>query len=94
MLKIDAATRAVTRSALARGWEVFGIAHGYTGLIGADLTGDLRETPLVLTDDPSALPPKTGILPFEQALAAALKTRPEMSAAEHRVEILVTQQRS
>ena len=60
---------------------------GLRRLIGADLTSDFRETPLVLTDDPSALPPKAGILPFEQALASALKARPEMSAAEHRVEV-------
>jgi 6-phosphofructokinase 1 len=34
---MNAATRAVVRSAVARGLEVAGIYHGYTGLIGGDL---------------------------------------------------------
>jgi 6-phosphofructokinase 1 len=41
---MNAAVRAVVRSALARGWDVFGVLHGYTGLIA----GDLR--PLSLRD--------------------------------------------
>lgn len=34
---MNAATRAVVRSAVARGWEAFGVYHGYTGLIAGDL---------------------------------------------------------
>jgi 6-phosphofructokinase 1 len=34
---MNAATRAVVRSAVARGCEVAGIRHGYTGLIGGEL---------------------------------------------------------
>jgi outer membrane protein TolC len=60
---------------------------GLRHLIGADLTPELRNTALVLDDDPSMLPSKTGILPFEDALAAALKARPEMNAADRRVEV-------
>jgi len=30
---MNAAIRAVTRTALARGWEVFGVHHGYQGLV-------------------------------------------------------------
>ena len=31
---MNAAVRAVTRGALARGWEVFGVRNGYAGLLG------------------------------------------------------------
>src|SRR5262245_41183346 len=31
---MNAAVRAVTRGALARGWQVFGIRNGYAGLLG------------------------------------------------------------
>src|ERR1700716_1986299 len=31
---MNAAVRAVTRGALAQGWEVFGVRNGYAGLIG------------------------------------------------------------
>jgi len=34
---MNAAIRAVTRSALARGFEVVGVRHGYNGLIGGEL---------------------------------------------------------
>jgi 6-phosphofructokinase 1 len=33
---MNAAIRSVTRSALARGFEVFGVRHGYTGLIAGE----------------------------------------------------------
>lgn len=33
---MNAAIRAVTRSALARGWEVYGVRDGYAGLINGD----------------------------------------------------------
>jgi 6-phosphofructokinase 1 len=35
---MNAAIRAVTRGALARGWEVLGVTNGYAGLIGGILT--------------------------------------------------------
>ena len=34
---MNAAIRAVTRTALNQGWEVFGVQHGYAGLIGGVL---------------------------------------------------------
>ena len=60
---------------------------GLRTLIGADLTPALRETEIVLRDDPSSLPPKTAILPFEEALAGALRIRPEFDAAHRRVTV-------
>ncbi|MBV8810968.1 MAG: TolC family protein [Acidobacteriaceae bacterium] len=60
---------------------------GLRRLIGADLTPALRETDVVLDDDPSALPPESAILPFEQALAEAMQARPEAKAAQQRLSI-------
>jgi 6-phosphofructokinase 1 len=34
---MNAAIRAVVRTGVDRGWEVFGVRHGYLGLIGGDL---------------------------------------------------------
>jgi 6-phosphofructokinase 1 len=34
---MNAAIRAVVRTGIARGWEVFGVHHGYAGLIGGDM---------------------------------------------------------
>lgn len=34
---MNAAIRAVTRSALAHGWEVFGVKHGYRGLVDGEM---------------------------------------------------------
>lgn len=34
---MNAAVRAITRRALARAWEVFGVRNGYAGLLGDDL---------------------------------------------------------
>jgi 6-phosphofructokinase 1 len=34
---MNAATRAVVRAGIARGFEVVGVRHGYTGLIGGDM---------------------------------------------------------
>ena len=34
---MNAAIRSVTRTAIYRGWEVFGVRHGYAGLIANDL---------------------------------------------------------
>jgi len=35
---MNAAIRAVVRTGIDRGWEVFGVRHGYAGLIGSDMT--------------------------------------------------------
>jgi 6-phosphofructokinase 1 len=34
---MNAAIRAVVRSGLAKGWDVFGVRHGYAGLISGDI---------------------------------------------------------
>lgn len=60
---------------------------GLRRFIGADLTPELRKVEIVLQDEPAQLPPKTGILPFEQALSKALQTRPELSAASRRLSV-------
>ena len=52
---------------------------GLRTLIGADLTPELRRMEIVLGDDPGSLPPKSAIMPFEEALAAALRIRPEIA---------------
>lgn len=57
------------------------LLDGLRRLIGADLTPAMRNTEIVLDDDPSSLPERTTILPFEQALAQALQARPEAAAA-------------
>jgi 6-phosphofructokinase 1 len=36
---MNAAIRAVVRTGLGRGWEVWGVHHGYAGLIADDMTG-------------------------------------------------------
>ncbi len=56
-------------------------------LIGADLTPALRSTEIVLEDDASALPPRSSVLPFEQALAKAVQSRPENLAAQRLTSI-------
>ncbi len=60
---------------------------GLRRLIGADLTEQMRSTDLVLDDDPSLLPEKTTILPFEDALKKALHDRPEVNAASMAVNV-------
>jgi outer membrane protein len=60
---------------------------GLRRLIGADLTAELRSAEIVLTDDASMLPSKTAILPFEEALRAALRARPDMDAAQRRIAV-------
>ncbi len=62
-------------------------------VIGADLTPALRSTELVLEDDASALPPKTSVLGFEQALAKAMQSRPETLAAHQQLSIDALNQR-
>lgn len=60
---------------------------GLRRLIGADLTPELRNTEIVLEDDASAVPPKSEVLPFENALAKAMGARPEVKAAGQLVAI-------
>lgn len=60
---------------------------GLRRLLGADLTPELRSTEIVLEDDASTLPPKSAILPFEEALAKAIQARPESKAAGQRISI-------
>ena len=57
---------------------------GLRTLIGADLTPELRKMEIVLGDDPAALPSTSSALSYEDALAAALRIRPEMNAAHRR----------
>ena len=52
---------------------------GLRRLIGADLTPALRNSEIVLEDDPLAVPDQS-ILGFEEALAKAFQVRPEMRA--------------
>jgi outer membrane protein len=60
---------------------------GLRRLIGADLTPEWRATELVLGDDPARLPDRASIMPYEEALAAAMRVRPELDAAHRRVTI-------
>jgi outer membrane protein TolC len=56
-------------------------------LMGADLTPEFRAVEIVLDDDPAQLPSKTSILPYEDALAAATRVRPELDAAHRQVAL-------
>jgi outer membrane protein TolC len=60
---------------------------GLRRLIGADLTPQFRAVDIVLEDDPSALPPRSEVHPFEQALEEALRARPEVSAAHRQIGV-------
>jgi len=60
---------------------------GLRRLIGADLTPALRSTEIVLEDDAAAVPPRSAILPFEEALTKALQARPETKAAQQKLSI-------
>jgi outer membrane protein len=55
--------------------------------IGADLTPEWRATEIVLEDDPARIPDRASILPYEQALTAATRVRPELDAAHRRLTI-------
>jgi outer membrane protein TolC len=57
------------------------LLDGLRQSIGANLTRQMRDTEIVLDDDPSELPDKHNILPFEEALAKALQSRPEVDVA-------------
>jgi len=63
------------------------LLDGLRNSIGADLTRQMRDIEIVLDDDPSELPDKTTILPFEEALAKALRTRPEVDVATGNLRI-------
>jgi outer membrane protein len=56
-------------------------------LIGADLTPEWRATEIVLEDDPAKVPERAAILPYEEALTAAMRLRPELDAAHRRLTI-------
>jgi outer membrane protein len=56
-------------------------------LIGADLTPQWRAAELVLEDDPAKIPDRASIMPYEEALTAAMRVRPELDAAHRRVTI-------
>jgi outer membrane protein len=56
-------------------------------LIGADLTPEWRAAELVLEDDPAKIPDRASIMPYEEALTAAMRVRPELDAAHRRVTI-------
>jgi outer membrane protein TolC len=60
---------------------------GLRRFMGADLTPALRNTEIVLEDDPAALPSKIAILPFEEALTGAMEARPRLSAARRRTSL-------
>jgi len=60
---------------------------GLKRAMGADLSPELRAVEITLGDNPAELPARDAVLPFEKALAAALKVRPEMDAAHRRVTI-------
>ena len=56
-------------------------------LMGADLTPELRAVEIVLDADPANLPSKASILPYEEALTAATRVRPELDAAHRAVTV-------
>ncbi len=56
-------------------------------LIGADLTPALRNTEIIIEDDPAVLPARSAVLPYEQSLAKARQLRPELSASGRRMNI-------
>ena len=66
---------------------------GLRHFIGADLTPELRALDIVLDDDASATPPRSEVLPFEQALAEAKAARPELHAVEGRLRVDELQRR-
>ena len=68
-------------------YQYKGALDGLRRLIGADLTPSLRSTEIVLEDDAAAIPPRSAILPSEEAIAKAMQLRPEARAAEQRISI-------
>jgi outer membrane protein TolC len=60
---------------------------GLRRLIGADLTPGLRNTEIVLEDDAAVVPPRSTILPFEEAVSKAIQVRPETKVAQQRISM-------
>jgi outer membrane protein len=60
---------------------------GVRRLIGADLKLETRNIEIVLLDDPSSLAGAAALQPLEEALAKAMRDRPEMSAAQKRISV-------
>lgn len=75
------------RDLIAAEYQYKAALDGLRRLIGADLTPALRATSLVLEDDASVLPPKSAVLPFEEALTKALRIRPETDAARRQTSV-------
>ena len=60
---------------------------GLRRLMGADLTPENRALEIVLGDDPAKLPERSAIKPFEEALQASFRLRPELDAAYRRLTV-------
>lgn len=60
---------------------------GLRRLIGADLTPELRSTEIVLEDNAAAVPARSAILPFEEAVSKAIEGRPETKAAQQKISV-------
>jgi outer membrane protein TolC len=60
---------------------------GLRRLITADLTPENRAIEIVLEDDPSQLPDKSAVKPFEDSVQAAFRLRPELDAAHRRITV-------
>jgi outer membrane protein TolC len=60
---------------------------GLRRLIGADLTPALRNTEIILEDDAAAVPGRSAILPFEEAVSKAIQARPETKAAQQKISV-------
>ncbi len=75
-----------SRDLIASQYAFQGALDGLRRLIGADLTPQIRNTEIVLEDDPAALPSQA-ILPFEEALSKAINSRPELHAAQQRLNV-------
>jgi outer membrane protein TolC len=75
------------RDLISAGYQYTASVDQLRRLIGADLTPELRAVEIVLEDDPAILPSKGAIMPFEEALAAAMRVRPELDAAHRAVTV-------
>ena len=56
-------------------------------LIGADLVSETRDAEIVLEDDPAGVPVLSPLVPFEEALAGAMRKRPELTSARRLTSI-------
>jgi outer membrane protein len=75
-----------SRDLIAAQYAYQGALDGLRRLIGADLTPQMRNTDIVLEDDPAALPSQA-ILPFEEAITKAMASRPEMHGAQQKINV-------